>query len=649
MLNDQKLQAELSVRRQNAWLIIAGLACALFSVLFLRLGDIQLVNGSAFQEQADENRFFRKILPAQRGLILDRYGDPLVWNIQQYFQVSDPKVLFPIISPVTRDDALKLIASGGAEAVVTRPQRLYRFPASISHVVGYVGEVTAEDLQKTPELKPGMVIGKAGIEFQYQNRLQGKEGIVTYEVNALGKKQRQVKVQQPVPGEDLGTTLDPYLSEYVSRQMGDVLGTAIITDATTGKVLALTSKPSFDSNAFSQVSQDPQKEVDRKKQIQQLFLDPRNLFFNRAISGAYPPGSVFKLMTALAGLEDKRIDEKTEVVDAGTLKVGEFEFGNWYFRQYGRVEGAINLSRAISRSNDIYFYKVAEWLGPNELAQFSRMFGFGTRTGIELPAEARGLVPDPDWKEKVKGEKWYLGNTYHFGIGQGDMLTTPVQVAQMTQALANGGLLCPLSVLAENSTDGNVLIGNNPECNQAGVSTDHWNTVLEGMIGACSTGGTAYPFFSYNAVKYDSQRSPEVNFANGAVACKTGTAEFGGEDEKGHRRTHGWITVMATFPELRPGSSVNSATTLSAIARTALSATPSAQAEQATPLKMKTVAQLSDDELHQAWSTKAEQLGFPSKVTITVLIESDEKVPYREGSTDAGPIARKVVDFLRIL
>lgn len=649
MQNEQKLRAEVSVRRQTTWLFICAAACALFTVLFVRLGDIQLANGQTFQQQADENRFFRKVMPAQRGLILDRYGDPLVWNIQQYFQVSDPKVLFPITTPVTRDAALQLIASGGAEAVVTRPQRLYRFPSSIAHVVGYVGEVTAEDLQRQTQLKPGMVIGKAGLELQYQEQLQGKEGQVVYEVDALGRKQRQVQIQQPLPGKDLGTSIDPYLSEYVSRQLGDAIGTAIITDAATGKVLAMTSRPAFDPNVFSQVSQDPQKELERKQQIRQLFLDPRNLFFNRAISGAYPPGSVFKLMTALAALEEQKIDANTQVVDEGVLKVGEYQYGNWYFRQYGRVEGAVNLSRALARSNDIYFYKVAEWVGPTALAEFSRMFGFGVKTGIELPAEARGIVPDPEWKEMVRGEKWFLGNTYHFGIGQGDMLTTPIQVAQMSQALANDGLLCPLSVLAGNTENGNVLVGNAPDCRQVGLSSEHLQNVIDGMIGACTQGGTAFPMFSYNEGKYDPQKSPEVNFANGAVACKTGTAEFGGANEQGHRRTHGWITVFAVLPSGSAPATVSASASSSATIASASAVISEVGSDLPASLKMKTVAEMSDDELRQAWSVKAKQFGFPSTVTITILMESDETVPFREGSADDGPVARKVLDFLQVL
>ena len=158
--------------------VVGLLACSLFTLLFLRLGDVQLVKGATYQAQADENRFFRQSLPAQRGLILDRYGDPLVWNVPQYFQLSDPKALYPVKTPISRDSALQLVASQGGEAVTTRPQRLYRYPSSLSHTVGYVGEVTAEDLQKHVELKPGMIVGKAGLELQYQNSLRGIEGEV---------------------------------------------------------------------------------------------------------------------------------------------------------------------------------------------------------------------------------------------------------------------------------------------------------------------------------------------------------------------------------------------------------------------------------------------------------------------------------------
>lgn len=624
---------DVRTQSKTAVLLISAAACALFTLLFLRLGDIQLVNGSTYKEQADENRFFNQVLPAQRGLVLDRYGEPLVWNVQQYFQLSDPKVLFPIKTPISRDAALQLIASQGGEAVTTRPQRLYRYPSSLAHTVGYVGEVTAEDLQKDSALKPGMMLGKAGLELQYEERLRGQEGKVVYEVDALGKKQRQVQTQPALPGKDLGTTVDPYLSEYAARQLGDALGTVIVTDASTGKVLALTSRPTFDPNVFSQVSEDPEREAQRKQQVQQLFQDPRNLFFNRAISGAYPPGSTFKLVTALAGLEADKIDGSTQVVDEGVLRVGEFEFGNWYYRQYGRTEGSIGLQRAIARSNDIFFYKAAEWIGPSALAEFARMFGFGARTGIELPAEARGLVPDPEWKESVRGEKWYLGNTYHYGIGQGDLLTTPIQIAQMSQAIANDGLLCPLSLLSGTYESGAQVKGNETDCRQVGLTTEHLRMVQEGMVAACSANGTAFPFFSYNEGKVDTSRSVEYSLAQGAVACKTGTAEFGGANEEGHRKTHALFTAFFNLP--RATGSAELAT-----------ATPSAlTAEQS---RVKPVGEMSDDELKTLWSDKVKQFGFPSKLSITVLLESDETVPFREGSADAAPVAKKIVDWLAL-
>ncbi len=617
---------------QATWLGVATITCMVFTLLFLRLGDIQLVKGATFQQQADDNRFFHQLRPAQRGLLLDRYGDPLVWNVEQHFQVSDKEVLFPILTPISREDALQTIATQGAEAVVTKPQRLYRYPASLAHVVGYVGEVTAEDLQKNSLFKPGMVVGKAGLELQYQDVLRGQEGEVVYEVDALGRKQRVVQTKPPLPGKDIGTTLDPYLTEYVNRQMGDIRGTVIITDAKTGKILSMTSKPSFDPNIFSQVTEDPLKEAERKQRVQETFLDPRNLFFNRALSGAYPPGSIFKLMTALAGLENQKINTTTTVIDEGTLKVGEYQYGNWYYRQYGRTEGEIGLTRAIARSNDIFFYKVAEWVGPTALAEFSRLFGYGERTGVELPAEARGIVPDPDWKQRVKSESWYLGNTYHFGIGQGDVLTTPLQIAQMTQAIANDGMLCPVSILAGGHEVGTQVARNTPECHQVGVTSEHLHTVLEGMVQACSANGTAFPFFPYNATKLEPGKTIEYSLANGAVACKTGTAEFGGADAQGHRRTHAWFTSFLTLKQATESAQL-------------LTATDSATVQTITS-PLQPVGELSDEQLHQFWKSKAGQLGFPDMLTISVLVESDDTVPFREGSADAAPIAKKIVDWL---
>lgn len=610
----------------TSWIVWVVLSCLVFTLLVVRLADLQLVKGADYAQFADENRFFRQPLPAQRGLILDRYGEPLVWNVQQYYRLSDPQALFPRQQPIARTTALQLIATQGAAAVTTAPRRYYRFPESLAHILGYVGEVTAEELQQNSQLKPGMVIGKAGLEAQYQDRLRGHSGQIVYEINALGRKQRRVLTTPASAGQDLGTSLDPYLTELAARRLSGVSGAVIVSDVKTGKVLALTSQPTFDANSFTIADPDPAADQLRRQRIQSFFQDPRKLFFNRAISGVYPPASTFKLITALAGLELNKVDRQTQVVDEGFLKIGEFEFGNWYFRQFGRTEGAIGLERSVARSNDIFFYKLAEWVGPQALAEFARSFGFGQRTGIELPAEARGLVPDPDWKEKVRKEPWFLGNTYHFGIGQGDLVTTPLQINQMNQALANGGLLCPLSVLsADPGRESGVA------CRQVGVRTENLDIVVKGMMEACTAGGTAFPFFSYNQDRFQLERSTEQNLAAGAVACKTGTAEFGGENERGHRRTHGWITLHLALPSLSSAAAGQSDSRGPAFAELPLD---------------QPVAALNDEQLHRLWRQKVNQFGFPTEVAITVLVESDEAVPFREGSRDAGPIARQLVDWL---
>lgn len=607
------------IKRQQASLLLFSIgSVVLFTLLVLRLGHVQLIQGASYLGQADDNRFFEVALAAPRGLILDRYGEPLTWNVQQYFAVDDPTALFTSTHAISRQDALQRIATQGASAVSSKLQRFYRYPSSLAHVVGYVGEVTAEDLQREQRFRPGMVVGKAGLELMFEEQLRGQPGGRTYEVNALGKKQRPVATREPVEGSSVETTLDPFLTELAMRRLGDVKGAVIVADSDTGSILAMTSLPVFDPNILSQPQAEKAKEAERKQRIQEMFQDSRNLFFNRGVAGAYPPGSVFKLVTAVAGLEHQKLDAQTEVVDEGVLKVGEFQFGNWYFRQYGRVEGSVRLRRAISRSNDIYFYKAAEWVGPNLLAQVAREFGYGEKTGIQLPSEARGIVPDPEWKMKTRGEPWFLGNTYHYGIGQGDVLTTPIQVAQMTQAIAARGKKCPLSLLKQESRD----------CQELGITGNSLDEVIGGMVDACSPGGTAYPFFPYNAARIADAEDVGSLIAGGAVACKTGTAEFGGANEQGHRKTHGWFTAFLQLPDEVTSKASDTA------------------AETFSSPEFNQVTLLSDEELHRLWRLRTDRDGFPQHISITVLIESDEEVEFREGSRDAAPVAQQIVEWM---
>ena len=233
--------------------------------------------------------------------------------------------------------------------------------------------------------------------------------------------------------------------------------------------------------------------------------------FNRAIAGAYPPGSTFKIVTTAAGIEDGKIDKNTLFEDTGQIVVGDYTYRNWYFTQYGKTEGKIDVIGAIKRSTDTFFYKVGEWVGPEKLTIWAQKFGLGKKTGLDISGEALGLVPDPG------GRRWFLGNTYHLAIGQGDLLATPLQINMMTSVIANGGRLCRPAISDQLSATSN--------CQDLELKAETLRLVREGMKEACSPGGTAFPFFDFTP----------------AVACKTGTAEFGDPQN----RTHAWLTAFA--------------------------------------------------------------------------------------------------------
>lgn len=225
-------------------------------------------------------------------------------------------------------------------------------------------------------------------------------------------------------------------------------------------------------------------------------------------------------MTALAGLEYGSFDRDTTVDDEGVLTVGDYSYENWYWRQYGGTEGVISIVRAIARSNDIFFYKAAEWTGPQRLADFARLMNLGQSTKSGLPGEQAGLVPDPIWKQQHFGETWFLGNTYHMGIGQGDVLVTPIQLQTIVSAVAARGRLCRPQLLLDNA----------PICQELSLQDESLAIVKEGMRQACQSGGTGFPFFD---AEYE-------------VMCKTGTAEFGEANEQGYRPTHGLFALAVT-------------------------------------------------------------------------------------------------------
>jgi penicillin-binding protein 2 len=278
--------------------------------------------------------------------------------------------------------------------------------------------------------------------------------------------------------------------------------------------------------------------------LDELITDSKNQpFLNRAISGVYPPGSTFKLVVAAAGLSNKIIDENWQVEDTGILKVGEFSFSNWYYTEYGGRDGQVNIVKGIKRSNDIFFYKLAEKIGVDKISQTAVKFGLNRRLGIDLQGEASGTVPTREWKLKEIGEQWYLGDTYHYGIGQGFLLTTPLQVNGWTSVIANDGLLYTPHILKNQKP---IVIGQNL------LDDNSMKLIRQGMIEACSPGGVAWPLFQFRVhnskLKIDGKDILGVDLASGSadtrqitIACKTGTAEHGTADTK----PHAWITLFA--------------------------------------------------------------------------------------------------------
>jgi penicillin-binding protein 2 len=486
-------------------LIFATILFIAFFILIWRLFDLTIIQGHAFRALADNNRTRELIIHAPRGILYDRTGKPLVENIEQ-----DRKV-------------------GNFTEVDYR--RHYLFADSLSQVTGYTGELTDTELKdeyyQLRGYEAGDKIGRAGAEAYYEDKLKGEDGKELVEIDATGKMIRVLGRQEAVPGENITLSVDAALSETAAHAfpVGEK-GAIVITKPTTGEVLALYSAPTFDANDVSPFINDPDQPM-----------------FDRAISGVYPPGSTFKLVLSVGGLEEGAVKPDTIVDDNGTITIGPFTFSNWYFTEYGKTEGPVTIVKALQRSNDIFFYKVGEWLGITKIAKWARIMGLGKALGIELSGEATGLVPDPTWKAATfntpsdlaqHNDQWYLGDTYHVAIGQGYLLTTPLQVNAWTNIIANGGKLCRPTIQKALNDKG--------DCKDLGIKPDTLKLIATGLTEACATGGTGWPLFEF-----------KVKNKSVPVACKTGTAEFGDQN-----RTHAWFTTYAPVPANIISSSISS-------------------------------------------------------------------------------------------
>ncbi len=542
-------------------------------VLAFRLVLLQITQGQENFLLAEGNRLKTTPVLSARGLLYDRNGVALVQNVPSFSLVLRPSELprqseerqqaiqkisnelgLPLDElqktveqnktresvilkdGLTRDEALiselQLEGVSGIE-LATTPVRNYATITSLSHIVGYVGKITVEELEQRRELLPISYIGKTGVEKNYDWVLQGIPGVETLEVDSAGRAIRSIGVQPAQVGRSLLLTIDAPLQQLAATALLDSIvknkatsGAAVVLDVRTGDVLAMVSAPYFDNNVFSPNS-DPLLR-------QAVLADPQSPLLNRAVSGQYPSGSTIKPVVAAAALQEGVISEQTKIdTSEGKITVGPWTFPDW------RVHGLSDVRQAIAESNNIFFYTVGgghgniAGLGATRLGQYLRLFGFGERLRIDISGEAKGLVPTPDWKEQTKKERWYIGDTYNLAIGQGDLLVTPLQLTAATAAIANGGTLFEPKVVKKylatdqaNTEDiANRVIRDNF------INPNVLRIVREGMRRAVEN-GSARSFLNLPI----------------EVAAKTGTAQFTVAKD----RTHSWFTAFAPYqnPEI---------------------------------------------------------------------------------------------------
>lgn len=473
----QGLETETQQAPRGGPLLLQLLVLGLFLVFVFRFWYIQIHKGQEFADKAENNRLRQHLVYAPRGLIRDRHGTLLAVNepayalaivredsqdiagallhvsqwlnldlnqLQETFDKGrarikrfEPQILIPSLTFAQ----LALVEANTLFwpelKIVTRPKRAYLQGPLLAHVIGYVAEANEDELNNDPELSLGDSIGKKGMEFTLEKKLRGTKGLRQVDVDAAGRQLGANMLIQPLAGEEVRLSIDLELQRFIDEQMGDHVGSVIVLEADTGQVLALVSKPSFDNNLFVSGLSHADWAVLRD--------NPAHPLQNRTIQSAYPPGSVFKLVIAGCALTEKVAATSDRVFCSGGFQLGNRLFRCWERRGHGVVD----MARGLVESCDTFFYTIGDKLGVDRMYPCAIQSGFGKPTGIDLPHESPGLVPSRDWKRRRFGEAWRRGENLNMSIGQGYMLTTPLQVARYNAALINGARLLKPQLLAD--------------------------------------------------------------------------------------------------------------------------------------------------------------------------------------------------------
>jgi penicillin-binding protein 2 len=560
-------------RRLNGTLVIV---LAAFLVLGLRLFHLQVVQGEEYRRLSENNCIRLQDIDPPRGQILDRQRRLLVDNRPSFNLVMVPRDAKPVDTTLARladgvgldleelahaaertrsvyrpvvlraDIDRDLLAAVEARrydlpgvTVDVKALRRYVYGDSAAHLLGYMGEINAEELAggRYPGCRSGDSIGKFGIEKNCEPLLRGQPGGRQVEVDARGQVIRILKTVEAVPGHNVVLTIDHRLQAVAERCLGDRAGAVVAVDPRNGEVLVMASRPSFDPNAFvGGIS---------RRDWQALVENPRRPMENKAIQATYPPASTYKIVTAMAGLQEGEIDGRSQFFCPGQLRYGNRAYRCWKRGGHGHL----NVVEAISQSCDVFFYQVGIKLGVDRLARYARSCGFGSPTDVGLDHEEAGLIPTAAWKKGRFGIPWQGGETLSVAIGQGYNLVTPIQMAMMIAAVGNGGTLYqPRLVHAVESAEGRVIEQPEPVVKgRIAVGARNLDLIQEGL---------------WRVVQGDRGTARGIRLEGIDISGKTGTAQVfsrkGETDGKGdvadHLRDHAWFVAYA--PSEAPGIAV---------------------------------------------------------------------------------------------
>ncbi len=546
------------------------LVLLLFAGMAGRLSYIQLLQGQSFLAVAEGNRIKKIPIRAPRGIIYDREKNMLVKNfptfrleivpseiefdkidlildqISQIVPLQQEKIIkelksvpsysnIPIVikENINHDQFLDLkILTNSLSGVEVNPieRRQYLYGESIAHLLGYLGKIGEgeKELVLSGRYLYNDYIGRSGLEKQYEEVLRGVNGYREVEVNALGQQVKFINEVKPRAGQSLILNIDIELQQKLwqelkkqSQKAGSKRAAAVAIDPNNGKILALVSLPSFDNNIFS----DPE----RTSELQEIFTNKDQPLFFRPLQGEYPSGSTFKPLVATAALVEGIITPSTTFLSTGGIRISRWFFPDWKAGGHGLT----NVTKAIAESVNTFFYYIGggykdfKGLGVKKITAYAKKFGLTEPTGIDFPVEADGFLPDPEWKKKVKGERWYIGDTYNLSIGQGDILVTPLQMAVAYSMILNGGKrFVPELVDGFYSETSQKLEKIKPQIKyQFDFDPQVLSTVKLGLR---------------EAVKYGSARY--LNLLNVSSGGKTGTAQVGGD-----KKPHAWFIGFAPY------------------------------------------------------------------------------------------------------